>query len=109
MTGNIENPLNVTSEPDQPQPQDFLSDGVMDLLGAMVSQNARDAAYTSNTLINGYMESAETAEATLHAIRFAFEAAMDGDYMPTPGRLMAILYPSPEIVDRFRRDRGGKR
>lgn len=87
---------------DKTEPADYLSGGAVNLLAQIVSQNVRDAAFTSDTLINGYKDEAETLRATLKAIRYEFTSAMGGQYMPSPGRLLDILYPSDELIDEYR-------
>lgn len=72
------------------------------LLAALVEQNARDAAYTTNTLIESYRSERDTLAATLKAIRCEFAAAMGGQYMPSPGRLLECIYPSDTTIDEYR-------
>lgn len=101
MSDGIENPLNTTSEPDQPQ-EGPLSGGAGELLAAIVSQNVRDAAWTANTLIDSYREDAERNAATIEAIRAHVMDLLDGKYQPSGAAIVRALYPSDATVEAFR-------
>lgn len=68
------------------------------LIAALVEQNAKDAAWTANTLIESYRQQAIRAESTLAAIRDRVGHLLSGDYMPTSTALIRALYPSEELI-----------
>lgn len=73
----------------------------MDLFARLMEQNVRDAAYTTNALLEGYRRRADRAEATLDAIRYRMGVLFSGDYMPAEHAIMRALNPSDELIDRF--------
>lgn len=98
----VEMPESDQPQPEPTEPQDYLSGGAQGLLAAIVSQNARDAAWTANTLIDSYQEEAAKAQATLAAIRACITEMANGDYMPTGAAFVRALYPSADVIDAFR-------
>ncbi len=59
----------------------------------IMQQNAKDAAYTTNALLEGYKRDYERAEATVQAIRRAILNLFDGPYAPSQNSIIAALYP----------------
>lgn len=93
---------------DQPQPaHDTEAEGgaFSPLIGQLFTQMSRDAAFTSNALIDGYRGEAETNAATLRAIRATVADLLEGDYMPTPFAIIRTLYPDAATIDMYRSER----
>ena len=63
------------------------------LMIAIMQQNARDAAFTTNALLEGYKRDYEEAKATVQAIRRGIIDLFAGGYMPTESAIMRALYP----------------
>lgn len=68
------------------------------LIASLVQQNARDLAYTTNTLLDSYRQDALVAQATLLCIREVVSGLLSGDFMPTPAAIERALYPSERLV-----------
>lgn len=75
-----------------------------DLLGAIMTQMARDSAYTTNTLLDSYRTQAEQAQATLDAIRDRIIELFEQPYAPNPLTVLRALYPTNEVRDRYLRE-----
>jgi hypothetical protein len=78
-----------------------------DLLTQLVQANYNAYASTTKTLIDSLIGQVADLNAKLAAIRDGVTLAFDGPYMPTPARVTALLWPSDEVVDRYRE--GGDR
>lgn len=68
------------------------------LVVQLMEQSARDAAFTTNALLDGYRRDAAIANATLNAVRAEIAALLDGPYAPSAARLYAALYPSVDLT-----------
>lgn len=75
-----------------------------DLIGAIMTQMARDSAYTTNTLLDSYRTQAEQAQATLAAIRDRITELFEQPYAPNPIMILRALYPTNEVRDRYLRE-----
>lgn len=72
-----------------------------DLIAAILGQMSRDAAYTTNALLEGYRTDFYRAQATLAAIRHRMAELFSGDYMPAEHAIIRALHPSDELIQRF--------
>lgn len=73
------------------------------LVARILEANSRGLAHTTNTLIDNLTHQAETAEATIRAIREEVELLLSGSYMPTPAAILKALWPSEEFIDHHRK------
>lgn len=71
----------------------------MELIVRIMQQSAKDAAWTSNQLIDAYKEQAERAEATIALIRDSIQALYDAPWTPSQQSVLAALWPSRHAVD----------
>lgn len=71
---------------------------VASMVAEMVSQNYRDYAGTTQTLIESYQADIAELRATLGAIRQRIGHLLSGPYMPTPAVLLDALYPDPSSL-----------
>lgn len=78
------------------------ADPVPDLLAQLVQANYNAYASTSQTLIDNLQEQNDELVAKLAAIRDRITAALQGRYMPTPGHVEFLLWPSSEVVAQYR-------
>lgn len=78
----------------------------MELVVRIMQQNAKDAAWTTNELLDAYKSRAEKAETTIALIRARIGALLDGPYMPTSHAIEAALWPSDKQVQDWRGMRG---
>lgn len=90
------------------QPGDMadVDPAAMELIVRIVQQNAADAAWTGNQLLEFYRNRTKEVEATLELIRARIGALLDGPYMPTPRAIEAALWPSSDHVHDWRGVRG---
>jgi hypothetical protein len=70
----------------------------LQLMGASSEQLAK----TTNTLLDNYKYQAETAEATLKAIREQIEVLFMHPWQPSQHAIEKALWPSEEFIDRMR-------
>lgn len=78
----------------------------VELMAALVERNAHDLHFVNEQLMESYKHQAETAEATLTAIRDQVTRLLSGSWMPTPQVLVDALYPSDKVVNAFRKEGG---
>lgn len=69
----------------------------------LLEANSDALAYTTNKLLDAYKEQAETNQATLDAIRSHIDSLLSGPWMPTPDTLLRALWPTKELVDKYRK------
>lgn len=74
-------------------------DGKLELLGAIMAQNARDAAFTTNALLDSWENRALTAEVQLDLIRETIGDLLYGPYAPSAHALERALYPSSHKIE----------
>lgn len=72
------------------------------LVAQVLEANSKGLAWTTNTLIDNLTHQAETAEATLKAIREQIELLFSGPYAPSQNAVLRALWPSEEYIDRCR-------
>lgn len=80
-------------------PTQPISPLVANLVTAMMTASHN----TTNALIDGLTEQRDKAEATVDAIREAVIQLLDGPYAPSAAAIERALWPTAEVVDRFRR------
>lgn len=68
------------------------------LVVQLMQQSQRDAAFTSNVLIDSLTRETRKQEATLLLIREDMAMLLHGPYMPSAAAIEAALYPSRERV-----------
>jgi hypothetical protein len=73
------------------------------LVANLITASLAASHATTDTLIDGLTEQRDKAEATVDAIRARVGELLDGPYAPSASAIERALWPSPEVVDRFRR------
>jgi hypothetical protein len=68
----------------------------------IMSANAKQLNDTTGFLIESYKKQAETAEATIKAMRNGVEDLFEQPYQPTNAAIRRALYPSKEHIDYYR-------
>lgn len=98
----------MTESTDTIQPGDMadVDPAAMELVVRIMQQSAKDAAWTTNQLLESYQSRTAELEATLNLIRTRISALLDGPYMPTSRAIEAALWPSSEQVQDWRGVRG---
>ena len=71
------------------------------LIITLMEQNSRDTAWTTNALLESYMEEARRAKAEVLAIRHQIRKLLAGPYQPSNDAIIWALYPTPPEVDSF--------
>lgn len=72
--------------------------GAADLIGAIMAQNARDAMFATNALLERYQADADRLRAELFAVRRGISHLLRGPWMPTSDALLRSLWPTPEEI-----------
>lgn len=80
--------------------QQPISPFMAEVMTAMMSQTHA----TTNNLIDSLTSQLADSRATVDAIRAGVQGLFDGPYMPMPDSVLAALYPSEQVCDRFRPD-----
>lgn len=70
-------------------------------MAALYEQSAKDAAWTTNQLIDAFRERAQRAEALVEMIRVEIGDMMSGRYMPTSAAVERALYPAWDVVTAY--------
>lgn len=78
----------------------------VELMAALVERNAHDLHFVTDQLMESYKNQAETAEATVQAIRHRVVQLLSGPSMPSAHVLEDALYPSDKVVNGFRKVKG---
>jgi hypothetical protein len=73
----------------------------LELALMLTGKMAADAAFTTNSLIDGLEQRAKSAEAELRAVRAQVEELCSGPYAPSTAALMKALWPSQDSIDYF--------
>lgn len=98
----------MSKNTDAIQPGDMadVDPAAMELVVRIMQQNAADAAWTTNQLLEFHQNRTAELEATLNLIRTRITALLGGPYMPTSHAIEAALWPSSEQVQDWRGVRG---
>jgi hypothetical protein len=67
----------------------------------IMQQNARDANFTTEALMNGYRNSQLRAEATIHAIRWNVQKLFKDGYQPSESAILNAIWPTHEQIEDF--------
>ena len=97
----------MTTDTVQPGDMAAVDPAAAEFIVRVMQQNAKDAAWTTNQLLDSYENRAKQAEATLALIRSGIGQLLDGPYMPTSHAIEAALWPSSELVQERMKLTGG--
>lgn len=75
------------------------------LVAQIISANAAQTAAITNQVIDNLTHSAETAWATVDAIRDQILILLGARYAPSETAIRTALCPSDQLVDRYRPDK----
>lgn len=84
-----------------PDEVSVLNDDATALILNIMEQNAKNAAYTTNSLLDNYREAQLRAEATIAAIRWNIRKLFESGYQPTESAVMDAVWPWAEQIDAF--------
>ena len=68
----------------------------------LMGASAEGLAKTTNTLIDNLTAERDELQAELKAVRHGIELLLEGNWMPTSEALLRALWPSADMVDRYR-------
>jgi hypothetical protein len=74
-------------------------DPVGDMIASLVEANADALNSTTNQLLESYRTEAAEAQATLGLVREAMADLLNGQYMPTPRRILAAMWPNKKDIE----------
>lgn len=73
------------------------------LVVALIEQQAKDLAYTTNALIDGLTDQYRDARAELTMIRVSLARLLHGPYQPSSYAIQQAMYPSGDAIDARRK------
>lgn len=75
----------------------------LELALQLMGVSAEGLAKTTNTLIDNLTAERDELRAEIAAMRHGIELMLDGNWMPTSDALRRALWPSADMIDRFRK------
>lgn len=75
----------------------------LELALQLMGASAEQLAGTTNTLIDNLTAERDELRAETAAMRHGVELLLEGNWMPTPDALRRALWPSADMIDRFRK------
>lgn len=82
----------------------------MEFAASLIQASSDSLQWTNTQLIEGYKHQAETAQATLDAVRDGINLLLSGPYAPSAVALERALWPHSDLIDQYRpTDRNEKR
>jgi hypothetical protein len=81
-----------------------IDDEATALILTIMQQNARNAAYTTERLMEGYRKSASESRAELNAVRWRIRKLFDSGFMPTQERIFDAMWPTQDEIESFMED-----
>lgn len=82
---------------------------VLDMVGNIMSSNAKFNADLTNSLMEGYERSGVRAEIELKLVRAKIYGLFADGYQPSESRIIASMYPDSESIDELTEIEMGKR
>jgi hypothetical protein len=74
------------------------------LIMAIMTQNAKDSAYVTDQLMDGYKSERDLERARVAAIRWQIFRMFDAGVMPSERAIKDAMYPNDELVRDFIED-----
>jgi hypothetical protein len=78
-----------------------IDDEATALILTIMQQNAKDAAYTTNQLMEGYRKNYVEARAELNAVRWRIRKLFDSGFMPSQERIFDAMWPTEDEIESF--------
>lgn len=75
----------------------------LELALTLMGASSEGLAKTTNTLIDNLTAERDELRAEIAAMRHGIELMLDGNWMPTSEALRRALWPSADMIDRFRK------